>query len=62
MISLPARSSVVTSICLILTFLVAAVLIVVLFFCLPQVFFPTELNLRMANMNSEDYVFDSISG
>ncbi|XP_065537683.1 grainyhead-like protein 1 homolog isoform X5 [Lathamus discolor] len=27
-----------------------------------QVFFPTELNLRMANMNSEDYVFDSISG
>lgn len=31
MISLPARSSVVMSICLILTFLVAAVLIVVLF-------------------------------
>ncbi|XP_068039576.1 grainyhead-like protein 1 homolog isoform X4 [Anomalospiza imberbis] len=27
-----------------------------------EVFFPTELNLRMANMNSEDYVFDSISG
>uniref|UniRef100_A0A8C2YAZ0 Grainyhead like transcription factor 1 n=2 Tax=Coturnix japonica TaxID=93934 RepID=A0A8C2YAZ0_COTJA len=27
-----------------------------------EVFFPAELNLRMANMNSEDYVFDSISG
>ncbi|NWS61538.1 GRHL1 protein, partial [Chunga burmeisteri] len=27
-----------------------------------EVFFPTELNLRMTNMNSEDYVFDSISG
>ncbi|NWT86613.1 GRHL1 protein, partial [Lanius ludovicianus] len=27
-----------------------------------EVFFPPELNLRMANMNSEDYVFDSISG
>nr|XP_009940354.1 PREDICTED: grainyhead-like protein 1 homolog [Opisthocomus hoazin] len=27
-----------------------------------EVFFPTELNLRMANMNSEDYVFDNISG
>ncbi|NWS31178.1 GRHL1 protein, partial [Polioptila caerulea] len=27
-----------------------------------EVFFPTELNLRMANMNSEDYVFDSLSG
>ncbi|XP_035178878.1 grainyhead-like protein 1 homolog isoform X3 [Oxyura jamaicensis] len=27
-----------------------------------EVFFPAELNLRMTNMNSEDYVFDSISG
>ncbi|XP_062981225.1 grainyhead-like protein 1 homolog isoform X3 [Elgaria multicarinata webbii] len=27
-----------------------------------EVFFPTELNLRMANMNSEDYVFESIAG
>ncbi|XP_054239519.1 grainyhead-like protein 1 homolog [Indicator indicator] len=27
-----------------------------------EVFFPPELNLRMANMSSEDYVFDSISG
>ncbi|OXB70358.1 UNVERIFIED_CONTAM: hypothetical protein H355_009253, partial [Colinus virginianus] len=27
-----------------------------------EVFFPADLNLRMANMNSEDYVFDSISG
>ncbi|KYO32979.1 grainyhead-like protein 1 homolog isoform X3 [Alligator mississippiensis] len=27
-----------------------------------EVFFPAELNLRMANMSSEDYVFDSIAG
>ncbi|XP_074845050.1 grainyhead-like protein 1 homolog [Carettochelys insculpta] len=27
-----------------------------------EVFFPTELNLRMAGMSSEDYVFDSIAG
>ncbi|XP_068011430.1 grainyhead-like protein 1 homolog isoform X2 [Melanerpes formicivorus] len=27
-----------------------------------EVFFPPELNLRMANISSEDYVFDSISG
>ncbi|XP_013928105.1 PREDICTED: grainyhead-like protein 1 homolog, partial [Thamnophis sirtalis] len=28
----------------------------------PEVFFPSELNLRMANVNSEDYVFESITG
>nr|XP_020652285.1 grainyhead-like protein 1 homolog [Pogona vitticeps] len=27
-----------------------------------EVFFPAELNLRMASMNSEDYVFESIAG
>ncbi|XP_063170464.1 grainyhead-like protein 1 homolog isoform X2 [Candoia aspera] len=27
-----------------------------------EVFFPSELNLRMANVNSEDYVFESIAG
>ncbi|KAM3851109.1 grainyhead-like protein 1 homolog isoform 3-T3 [Vipera latastei] len=27
-----------------------------------EVFFPSELNLRMANVNSEDYVFESITG
>uniref|UniRef100_A0A8D0HKG1 Grainyhead like transcription factor 1 n=1 Tax=Sphenodon punctatus TaxID=8508 RepID=A0A8D0HKG1_SPHPU len=27
-----------------------------------EVFFPAELNLRMASMSSEDYVFDSIAG
>ncbi|NXX39234.1 GRHL1 protein, partial [Tricholaema leucomelas] len=27
-----------------------------------EVFFPPELNLRMPNMGSEDYVFDSIAG
>ncbi|XP_067400881.1 grainyhead-like protein 1 homolog isoform X2 [Emydura macquarii macquarii] len=27
-----------------------------------EVFFPAELNLRMASMGSEDYVFDSIAG
>nr|XP_028578350.1 grainyhead-like protein 1 homolog isoform X1 [Podarcis muralis] len=27
-----------------------------------EVFFPAELNLRMAGMNSEDYVFESIAG
>ncbi|XP_075779625.1 grainyhead-like protein 1 homolog isoform X2 [Pelodiscus sinensis] len=27
-----------------------------------EVFYPTELNLRMASMSSEDYVFDNIAG
>ncbi|KAG8445631.1 hypothetical protein GDO86_010418 [Hymenochirus boettgeri] len=28
----------------------------------PEVFFPSDLNLRMTSMNSEDYVFDSVAG